>query len=451
MANPSPYDSFGAIARQTIAVEKWKQVVLSVLFIGVFAHSRAILTTLESKPVIQSADSAFFGHLGWLWMHTEIVPYIDVWDIKPPAIFEVAAMLSLFPSPSSRHLAAAILTSGAALTSAILAAIIALYLTKQVIPSIGVGISVLLIPGWTVAASYGLRPKFFVIAFGLGAIVAIFQERLFLSSCLAALSAAFWQGGAIFVMLTAIAWWQSNHSRGIGYHFFTTGTVAVIVVLPVALTGGVPAVRAMVVETILIPLVVGEGGVPFYLRPIARGTKFASLTYPVSPLFGVGILGTLSAWWWTERRDWMWLAAAISAFLAYLTWCDFDGGVDAFPVAVLGAIGLAPCLGRINRDHILVVTLAVFAIVLVLPVGGLQPPIQDLGGAIDNASTDVTDSSSTEIVQSSPWGSDAIIRAFWAERVPRTRCHIKLSRMEVRWMVQHGIPEDGPCGVWTSI
>lgn len=445
MANASPSDT---VLRQVLPVEQWKRVVLPLLLLGVVAHGRAIASTLRSAPITPSSDSAFFGYVGWLWTHTGRVPYLHVWDIKPPAIFEVAAVLSVLPSPYSRHLAAAVVTSGAALASVVLAATLALILTRRTVPSIGVGVAVMLIPGWTLAASYGLRPKYFVIAFGLGALVAILRDRLVLASVLAALSAAFWQGGAIFVVLTAVAWWRAGRVRGVGYHVLTTAAVAFVVVLPVAVTGGVPAIRAMIVETVLIPLVVGEGGVPFYLRPVSRATKLASLTYPMSPLFGAGILTTLSAWWWTDRRDWAWVAAATAMFLVYLTWFDFDGGVDTFPVAVLGSIGLALCIVRVGREPVVVAALAVLAVALVLPVGGFQPPIQDLGGAVDDASRGVTDVDSSEIVQSSPWGSDAIVTAFSTERVPSGRCHIKLSRMEVRWMNQQGIAEDGPCGVW---
>lgn len=447
MADVSPLTgSFGNLTHQTATIKKWKQVVFSILFVGVFAHGRAIFSSTSAYPVVRSADSALFNHVGWLWIHTGLVPYLDVWDIKPPAIYEVAAILSILPSPYARHIGAAVVTSAAALASAVLVGIAALHLTRRVVPSVGAGVAVMLIPGWTLAASYGLRPKFFVIAFGLGAIVAIFQNRLVLASVSAALSAAFWQGGAIFVMLVAVAWWSSDRGRGIGYHAQITGILALVVVLPVAITGGVPAVRAMIVETVAIPLLVGEGGVPFYLRPISRGTKFASLTYPMSFLFGVAILATLSARWWTGYEDWMWLAAATASFLAYLTWFDFDGGVDTFPAAVLATVGLAPLIGRVTREREVVVTLTVLAMLLMLPVGGLQPPIQSLGGAVDSKSTGVTNVDSADVVESSPWGKEAVVDAFLNERVPDGRCHIKLSRMEVRWMNQRGIPENGPCG-----
>ena len=224
--------------------------VATVLIVGA-----TIKEVLPPGPPVLSADAALYQHGGW-YITVGGVPYVDIFDVKPPVAFELPAILALLTGGDPTLLyAASVFTTGAAAVAVVaLVGTLVYDLTDDHWAALCAEVAVLAFSVLFWYPAKGFRPKLFVLAFGLGSLVLARRCRTASAGTLAALAAGTWQLGAFFPLAVCGLVWR--RSGALGRALAAMAGTTVVVVAPIVLQGGT---TAMVVEAVLIPLTDAEG------------------------------------------------------------------------------------------------------------------------------------------------------------------------------------------------
>lgn len=166
-----------------------------VLFTGLLQTLFGIHSVVHPRTQI-GPDALLFQYSGQV-LRRGGLPYRDVWDIKPPVIHELAALLAIVSGgdPFILFVLSIILTSTIFVVIIALISDLTYAWTADRYAAVAAGLLPVLFPEFVTFASRGLRPKLFVIAFGLLSLRFYSQEKPFLSGILATLSAGLWQFG----------------------------------------------------------------------------------------------------------------------------------------------------------------------------------------------------------------------------------------------------------------
>lgn len=449
-------------------------VVLLVSF------GRVVLRTgrTEVRP-----DSAFYEHAGW-YVLTGARPYVDFWDPKPPLNFEITALTAALGGgdPQLIHAVNLLMTAAAVLASAALAAHLVWDATDDRTAGIVTGVALFTLPGLSYLAVQGYRPKYAMLALGLGALVAARTDRWALAGGLGAASAATWQGGAVFWLLPLGMAVQrlrtGGPARRTGGRFLSgTGVAVVVVLVPMVLLG---VTRAMLVQT-LLGSTMGEESI-LWFRAVRKGFEFYNYAFPV---VGVGVLGAVAAAW-RRPGTWWWVVVGGAAAAFQVFRLDFDGPPDLFLGHAFVIIGVGLAAHELRRRGVPDRTRAALAGLLVAVVlvqavtaggSGLLFASQDVwveddlapefdtGGEFDRS--DVDWSGLTVQEWPAPGANDEPYRRgtvlhyqysrvfmktiYWNQLRPQT-CHYRVGAMHRLWLLRTGgSPADATCGDGPSL
>lgn len=353
----------------------------------------------RSTPVVHP-DAALFMLAGDAWLHGG-VPFANVFDIKPPAIWELHALLALV-TPSRFALAAASATLGllAFVATALLVGQLVRDLTDSGVAALVAGSVVPATATITAWSAVGLRAKWLAVPLGLAAWLCSTRGHHRRAAVAAGVAAACWQLMFVFVVGTLVTAARDSRRAALEVAAVVAG-VAAIVVAPVVASG---AGGPMLVQSVLVPIVVDDPETP--LRWIVDSDPRA---WPVLVLVPVGGV-ELARRAWLERALWPGLVLAWTTVVVALL--DRDGIGDLWFPIVVAAVGLgllwsSDRIGAITRG-LVVGTLAVGVAGAIVSLT-LGLPVQD----------------------------NAMMQMLWAGEVP-AKCHIRLSTTELRWLDRTG-------------
>lgn len=297
--------------------------VATVLIVGA-----TIKEVLPPGPPVLSADAALYQHGGW-YITVGGVPYVDIFDVKPPVAFELPAILALLTGGDPTLLyAASVFTTGAAAVAVVaLVGTLVYDLTDDHWAALCAEVAVLAFSVLFWYPAKGFRPKLFVLAFGLGSLVLARRCRTASAGTLAALAAGTWQLGAFFPLAVCGLVWR--RSGALGRALAAMAGTTVVVVAPIVLQGGT---TAMVVEAVLIPLTDAEGQSLSFA--VVKAIFLLGFAAPV--VFVGTIAGALAV---RSRRDAWWVSAGVIWF-AVQVYLDLDWYPDLFALVTFAAIGL---------------------------------------------------------------------------------------------------------------
>ena len=419
---------------------------LGVLATVVQALSVARALTRHGYPAI-NLDSALFQHAGW-YVTQGAVPYLDIWDIKPPLAIETTALLSALVrgDPYRLHVLSVVLTAVAAIGSVLLVGLLAEHLTDDGRAAFLAGHVPLAVPGFFYLSAHGFRPKYLTLCLGLAALALQLHDRPLSAGMAAAASAGYWQYGGLFVLLVVGIAIERRDRSALSRQLLGVMLVTTVAVLPIVALG---ATVPMVLEVLYVPLTT-QGT----QSPVTRlGKLLLYLAYALVPT----VLGAYELL--TNRdnlpRDW-WVYAG-AAFGGLQVLFDLDSAPDLYVLVIFLALGLALFVDRAGRRTRRALAIAMAGIVLVnaVWVGGLVAnPVSE-----DTASTDGSEPGTglqgiAESVDVSRPGEPprhgipGVRKLYWNSRTPPS-CHYRLSGTERDWLEKTGRPYVASrCGGW---
>lgn len=392
----------------------------SPVLLGVILNITAAIAHADSVDwrVVQD-DPALFMYSGWRWVHAGSVPYESLWDIKPPVIHEINALLSVV-TLGDPALLTKVNIGVSLLAMAITIGMVALYV-RQLVSAQQAAVLALLPLVYSpllTGAAIGLIPKVLSAALGFLAVVGLLYDvRLWVVGFLISLSLATWQASLGFllagVVYGVVVTWTRRQWLG-----FAMGIVgaAIVVVAPFALAG---AVEELIIQAILLPVVLAQNG-PV---PAPALSELFRAFSGVRLIFLPGYLGFALAAWisWTskEARPEMAMVAALGAWF----------GVGALAINKVGP----------GASISLALSLTVGWAVLVSHFDLLRGQRRAMLAGVVLAGLALMAVLKGHIV-----GEEAVHSLLLNEQVVE-RCHIRMSKNEVWWLEQLGAGTGTPC------
>lgn len=421
---------------------RWLTVLLPCVVI-LFALS--FVSYLVSMWPETTTDPAFFQHTGWYILNGG-VPYVDVWDVNPPIVFGLTAVLAGLSGGNMVVLQtlSGILMAAVNAASVLLVGWLAYRLTDDA-AAVAAGFVVLLVPEVYLMPPVGTRAQFYALFFGLVGLAFALRDRPAAAGATAALSAGCWQPGAGFVLLVGGMAAQRSGWQGVLAAVAGTSAVVGLVAVVFAAAG---ALVPMGVETILAPLV---GGSPYTL---------SGRIYSILLVLGYGMVILPAAFYgWShavyDRRHW-WVPAGGLLFGLQVLFVDMDGSTDLVLWLAFVALGVAIAVASVSQSGLRVPTIrnrrwAVVGVLGLLVVSGpvwhvtsspLQSTLQDREerATPDEELPPIKDEASVPDMQT----------IYWQKLTPE-QCHYRLSWNEVRWIAATDDRVDSTqCGQWPS-
>jgi dolichol phosphate-mannose mannosyltransferase len=330
LSSSERHEAAGVAWRFSLADRSWWYPLVGI---AMLAHAVFFVRAfIEPNRPAQIGDAAFFQHAGWL-ITQGAVPYVHIFDAKPPLIFETTAILALLAGGDmlTLQLLSVLLTMSMAIGSIMLVASLAYQLTQSRLAALTAGLVLLSVPGYTLLGALGIREKYFMLFCGLLAVSLQLRGRAFFAGALAALSVGYLQLGIVFPVLViglAIQHGGLRPTRGV---LGGMAAATAVMVLPIVLYG---AALPMLVESVLVPLVATE---PESMPE--RVSKFFALFQGSIPFLPAGLLGIA----WTGVRGFQriwWVALGTVLFLIQAVFLDLNGRADLFAFMAFLALGV---------------------------------------------------------------------------------------------------------------
>jgi hypothetical protein len=377
-----------------------------------------------------TGDASLFLYMGRQMVQGR-VPYLAVFDIKPPLTHEIAAVFALLAGdPATQAAISIVVTMAAAVSIAGLLAWLTFEHTENSAAAYAAGTVPLVLPSFYRYAALGYRPKYFAALFGFAALACSLRRRDGWAGASAAAAAGCWQFGAIFpVLVVGRALSQPDEAwRAAGRAIGGIAIVAGLAVAPIALAG-VDAVVAMVEQVVLASIIAAEE-----FDAVQRGRRLTGMG-PALPVVAVGLVGAVAASVrarLTARERWSggttWLAVAAVWFAVQVAFFDFDGvGPDLFLLLGVAAIGYGLLIDWTD-DHTLGVGIALATAGFAAAVAALHTGWSFFF---------VAPGPSSPAAESVAW-------YFW-HGVPPETCHIKMAGTESAIVQQLGGEEKTRC------
>lgn len=417
-------------------------VILGGMAVLVQALSVGRALTHPTHPAI-NIDSAFFQHAGW-YVTQGAIPYIDIWDIKPPLVIETTTVLAaLARDPLQLHLMSVAVTAGAAVGCSLLVALLAYRLTGNEPAALLAGFTLLTVPGFYYLSAKGFRPKYLVLFFGLAALVLALRKYPFLAGMAAATSAGYWQYGVIFAVLVVGITIQRRDTHALIRQVLGMALLTTVVLLPILAWG---ALVPMLVEVVYVPLT-SQATQPLLQR---LGKLVFYLAYALVPV-AIGAYGLLRNRRHLSRHWWVYAGAAMGGIGLLF---DLDSAPDLFLLVVFLALGVALFAERAHPRTRQWLSVCVLGIVLLnaLWVGGV---VVNPVSASNDAATGEFEANLTEIAESVEvsrpgepprHGIPDVQKLFWQTKTPSS-CHYRLSETERNWLNATDQPyHESQCG-----
>lgn len=315
----------------------------ATLLIVASVHLVWIIPRLVPPGVGIGPDAAVFEYSGWYMTHGA-VPYVDVWDIKPPLVFLLTAGLAAVFGHSSLlyHQASILITAAASIGSILLVGLLVYDLTDDHLASSASSLTALALPVFYTLPSNGVRPKYFTLFFGLLSVYVYSRDMKMASGMAAAASAGFWQFGVVF---PAIVFGMVLRDRNIRDGLRLVGGMAILtslVLLPLVVRG---AVWDMVGQVVLVPAIDTE--------PNGLSNRIDKATRMLGPAHLVALAGMIgAALACVFDRDAWWITAGALGFTAHVFHFDFDGSPDLIPWFVFVSLGVGILFSAADSDRL---------------------------------------------------------------------------------------------------
>lgn len=383
----------------------WYQLLLvQTLFLELYIVAPNFLS--NKRPAMWG-DEKLFAYSGWMWTQGH-PPYLFVWDVKPPGIHVLSSLFSILSGGSPYvH---ALLNTGAMVTAVVVSTLLlgtlVFHHTRNEIAAYAAGSFPLMYPLIYRISAIGLRPKHFVVAFGLFSILCYLRDQWFRSGISAALAAGFWQLGLIFPLLVV---WFAGKSRpeNVRNAFAGILTGTGLVLLPVVLSGS-EVVEAMLVQVLLAPIATPES--------VSLGSRMSTIVGffgPAIALFALGIVGCAIA---AVRENGEWLTITAAWFLLQIVFLDLDGKADMFIIVMVLGVGFGLLIDHSERPQILLGLLVSVIGISIYQAGGLQIYVQSVAWDYQTGSLD--------------W-------LYWEQQLTET-CHVRNSPPEKQFVRRIG-------------
>jgi len=344
------------------------------------------------------------------------VPYLDIWDVKPPLVLETTAVVALIARDDmmNLHRLCSFITVLAALSSLLLVGIAVTEITGECISSSVVCLCILAYGPFVFLGWLGFSPKLFSLLFGLLALRLSQKEYFFLGGIAAGASSLFYQFGAVFLGVILIQEYQNRRNSGL-LALGALGTFSVSL-MPILTKG---AIKPMVHQTVLSHLLIRES-----ISLGERLTKILGFMSGVSiSLLVLGIIGLLVA----SLRDPKWrtfffLSCIFSIQVLFL---DLDGGADLVFLLFFSATGLGWLTSKLPVK-IRAVLLPTFSLLVTFTLVGHRQEIS-------NWMLPTGNEPSLENRAGLPGMTYILLNRY----IPPS-CHYRLSSLEREWIERQG-------------
>jgi hypothetical protein len=431
--------------RDASFVERHWRLVLGT--VATLVQALSVARAFSPTPPTTNIDAVFFQHAGW-YVTQGAVPYVDIWDIKPPLAIETTTVLAAFAGdPLTLHLVSVTLTAGAAVGCSLLIGVLAHRLTDDGLAALLAGCTLLAMPAFYRLSANGFRPKYLTLLFGLGALALALRNRPLLAGAAAAASAGYWQYGVIFAVLVVGIAVRARDRRVLARRtlvrqFVGMALVTAVAVVPIALSG---ALVPMLVEVIYVPLTT-QGAQPVFER---LGKLLFYLAYALVPV-AIGLYGLATARGRFERYWWV-LAGVAWGALQILV--DLDSAPDLYLLVTFVSFGVALAVARASpaRRRRIVTALATVVLLNALWTGGfVANPVENVHST-DDGSAGALRAVSESVDVSRPgdpprYGIAGVRSLYWNEEIPSS-CHYRLSETERDWLAKTDRPyRESRCG-----
>lgn len=340
--------------------------VAGILLVAVPSQALAIWRVFGDLPAgtrPPMRDSIIFEYIGWYLTRGGRL-YIDAWEIKPPLPFELVAVVSLVAGgdPVLAHWLNVLLTSAAAVGTALVVGLLVSDLTGSDVAAFAAGVSLYALPAYHWRAAFGFKVKYFVPLFVLLAVYFARRDRPGTAGLAAGAAVGFWQLAVVAPALAAgVAYQRGGRPAVVRVVAGTAGLLAVGL-LPVVYWG---AFEAMVTETVLVPLLAVERAPPS--DHVRLAVRLFGGSLPVALLGAIGVAAVAR---WQPRTTW-WLAAGTAWFGLQVLVLDLDAAPDLFALMAFLAAGIGTLLGfEGGSQRPAAVLVAVIAVVSVVTMGG---------------------------------------------------------------------------------
>lgn len=371
------------------------QLIL-IIFLGSFAIMRSLFQVFWLRnPFEIHRDSKLFYHIGYL-ITTGHVPYVHVWEVKPPLTYETAAVISILGqgNPVQTHIVGVIITGAVVIGISILLYQIITQLFNDGwagVLCVGVWLSY---PAVHYFPALGFRVKYFALFFGLMGVYFALINRPISSGIAAAFGAAYWQFAIIFCFLVlgifaagshtprdwemwSSSWYQTLISVLTGFLI-----AFVFVVGPIALAGGF---YAMISEVIISGLIAGENPNP--IRRLGLGLLKLKSASPLVILGVASFVRLLKP----DIRHGMWISVGGVLFAVQIFFLDFDGAPDLLGGYLFVALGVGAlyAVSRERHKRVIKATVIICLLFSVIFIGGtgtiIRPVYEDRPSESDQA------------------------------------------------------------------
>lgn len=387
--------------------------------------------TIQVTGSGMTGDSALF-HLGGWYLADGGIPYVDFWDINPPFPFFITAILSLplqwLPIQNEMqtllYLANAV-SAAVVMTTSLLTALIADRIFDDGLASLTAGLGIYLLPSLYVLPATGIRPKYFLLLFGMAGLYSYLRERPWLTGLFVALACTTHQAGLLYLLLATGVTGYRDGIVPAGKIIGTAAGVAVVLLVPFLYWN---AVSTMIVQAVFVPLIVDIGSVSwvYYLVRFAETLGYSLVVIPIA-IFG---------WWKVASRTdptTVWIPLGAGMFVGYNIFLDMHGGPDVWMFIVFVSLGLAAIVADSSLGHSLLIlngTVIIGVIMLFFAYLNTNPPLY---GIFDVLYSFIP---TPEPLQATP-PSDlpSMTERHWNQTVGDT-CHWRLSDTEIVWIEQ---------------
>lgn len=375
-------------------------------------------------------DPALF-HLGGWYITNGGIPYVDFWDINPPFPFLITALLSLpiriFPIQNEMqtllYLGNAV-SAIVVMATSLLTARIVYRIFDDELASLTAGLSVYLLPSLYTFPATGIRPKYFLLLFGMASLYSYLREWPWWTGLFAALACTTHQAGFLYLILA------------IGVTGYRDGIISVAKIIATAVGVGVAlsvpflywnAVSTMVVQTVFVSFLVDIGSVS-WIYNLVNLTEILGYSLVVLP---VAIFG----WYRVVSRlnpNTIWIPLGALMFAGYNIFLDIDGSADVWMFIIFVALGLAAIAADSSRERSLLILagIGIIGFTMLVTFPSTNPPLYGIFDVLYSFAP------SPEPLQATPPDDlPSMTERHWNQTVEDT-CHWRLSNTEIAWIEQ---------------
>ncbi|WP_276299028.1 DolP-mannose mannosyltransferase [Halorussus lipolyticus] len=383
---------------------------------------RATLPVLTARRPPLGVDAWVFEYAGLISLQGSL-PYVHIWDVKPPLTYATASGLAALAGgdPLVTHQLNVLVMGGLLVGVVTLASLLTYELTDDRTAGVVSGLAVPTFSLFYTFPAYGLRPKMYVMFFGLLGVYLCYRRRPFWSGLSAAAAAGYWQLGIVFPLLVVGLTVQHSRQRDLGRVVAGMVTVTALAVAPYVLAG---EVTALLNQVVFAQLFASESGTVLHRTLRARNMLGRASLF--------GALGCLGVVWAALRsRETWWVAAGTGLYLVQILELDLDGPPDLLPLYLFLAVGVGLLVSQASETDFGYdgVPAVIAGVVVVAAVGLILGDLWALRGV--------------EIVQYS--APQDLSDLYWQAEIAES-CHLRMSHTEEVYLETIGAERSSACG-----